>query len=309
MLLACPRSSVDEIIVGELNSNGSTRRIVKLVLLNDALLIAPKFGSGSRKASSSSTFKFEALLTLSSLFIMDTPEKSPEYSFHLWISEAPVVFQPQSQEQRTRWLDNLRAVISRTSLLPETQSQINRHLSQSRSSSRLSFSLKKRSASLSSQSGGNTSPNRLSVTSFDSLGMKSSSSRASLREERLEDVLRDPVGLEKFTTFLRGEFSEENVHFWRECEVYKQLQPGEFHDAALTIVEKYIVTGAPQEVNLRHKTKEALFERVARNEFDDTLFGEVQSDIFNLMLTDPFPRFLKSELYNDYNRERFADRF
>lgn len=43
---------------------------------------------------------------------------------------------------------------------------------------------------------------RLSVTSFDSF-MKSSASKASLREEKLEDILRDPVGLERFTAFLK----------------------------------------------------------------------------------------------------------
>ena len=52
-----------------------------------------------------------------------------------------------------------------------------------------------------------------------------------------------------------------------------------------------------------------MFERVARHDMDKTLFDEVQEDIFELMFTDSFPRFLKSEHYADYCRDRHPDWF
>ena len=154
---------------------------------------------------------------------MPFTEKAPEHSFHLWLHETPVVYQALNAEQRTRWLNNLRAVISRTPLQTETRSflfsfffflsslslsysffsklslfaenQLHRHLSSS-SRSRLSFSLKRRSTSLTSNPLGKGP----SSSSFE---MKTSPSKASLREEKLEDLIRDPFGLEKFTAFLR----------------------------------------------------------------------------------------------------------
>jgi hypothetical protein len=48
---------------------------------------------------------------------------------------------------------------------------------------------------------------------------------------------------------------------------------------------------------------------MALNDLDQTLFDEVQEDIFELMLTDSFPRFLKSDQYNEYCKERHPEWF
>jgi len=88
MLLSSPRTIVDELIVGELSSNGSTKRIVRLILLGDALVVSARPSSGSRRGNTVSKvsltketddlpFKFEALVTHSSLFIMESPGNLP----------------------------------------------------------------------------------------------------------------------------------------------------------------------------------------------------------------------------------------
>ena len=85
MLLSSPRTIVDELIVAELGSSGSAKRIVRLILLGDALVVSSrptKKGSSSAprvslaKEGDDLPFKFEALVTHSSLFIMESPGNS-----------------------------------------------------------------------------------------------------------------------------------------------------------------------------------------------------------------------------------------
>lgn len=100
-----------------------------MFLLSDGLIITERCGTGSGRKVSSVTkavseelsFKFESFVTYSSIFIMETPDKSPENSFHLWFHESPAIYQAQNQEQRGRFLECLRSMISRTPLQTETR--------------------------------------------------------------------------------------------------------------------------------------------------------------------------------------------
>jgi len=108
-------------------------------------------------------FRFDMLVNHNSLFIMDN-EKLTETVFQLWLSDSPVTFQAQSLEQKNRFLNALRGAISHTPLQSETQSQLQRHVSQTHKPLSLSLSKKKRSISLTSSGG---SKERLPIPSFD----------------------------------------------------------------------------------------------------------------------------------------------
>lgn len=58
-------------------------------------------------------------------------------------------------------------------------------------------------------------------------------------------------GLETFTRFLKTEFSEENIEFWKACEDFKKSKdPQQIPSKAQAIYEKFIQTDAPQEVKM-----------------------------------------------------------
>ena len=51
-----------------------------------------------------------------------------------------------------------------------------------------------------------------------------------------------------FTSFLRSEFSEENMDFWVVCEDYKRTPPSKLLTRAKQIYEQYVEADAPNEV-------------------------------------------------------------
>lgn len=67
----------------------------------------------------------------------------------------------------------------------------------------------------------------------------------------LNEGLSPPTdGLASFHSFLRSEFSEENVEFWMACEDYKKTKsPMKMAEKAKKIYEEFIQTEAPKEVS------------------------------------------------------------
>lgn len=58
------------------------------------------------------------------------------------------------------------------------------------------------------------------------------------------------AGLDAFRTFLKSEFSEENVEFWLACEDFKKTESAEkIASKAKMIYSEFIVADAPKEVS------------------------------------------------------------
>lgn len=58
-----------------------------------------------------------------------------------------------------------------------------------------------------------------------------------------------PDGLASFRSFLRSEFSEENLDFWMACEDYKKAtSPAQMAEKARRMYEEFIRSEAPREV-------------------------------------------------------------
>jgi len=54
-------------------------------------------------------------------------------------------------------------------------------------------------------------------------------------------------GIELFEQFLKSEFSEENIQFWKACRQYKEeVPPEKLKEEAEAIFEKYISQSAPK---------------------------------------------------------------
>lgn len=56
-------------------------------------------------------------------------------------------------------------------------------------------------------------------------------------------------GLASFRSFLKSEFSEENLEFWIACEDYKKTKsPAKMAEKAKKIYDEFIQAEAPKEV-------------------------------------------------------------
>ncbi len=75
-----------------------------------------------------------------------------------------------------------------------------------------------------------------------------------------DNLLSDRYGLNKFTEFLRQEFSHENIYFWSAAERYRLIEGESYkngddidhrrRDAAKTILRRHLAPGAVDPVNL-----------------------------------------------------------
>ncbi|XP_063345087.1 regulator of G-protein signaling 3-like isoform X1 [Pelmatolapia mariae] len=115
--------------------------------------------------------------------------------------------------------------------------------------------------------------------------------------ESLESLLSNQYGLTVFRHFLRSEFSEENLDFWLAVERFKKTRPSNKMAArAAKIYDHFISTTAARQVNVDSAIREATNQSL-RLGVSSASFQLAQEQIFNLMETDSYPRFLKSRLY------------
>ncbi|XP_043941891.1 regulator of G-protein signaling 5 [Protopterus annectens] len=116
--------------------------------------------------------------------------------------------------------------------------------------------------------------------------------------DSLDKVLQNNYGFAAFRSFLKSEFSEENIEFWLACEDYKKIK-STIKQAIMAkkIYEEFIQTEAPKEVNIDHFTKEVTLKNLV--EPSATSFDMAQKKIYALMEKDSLPRFLRSDLYQE----------
>ncbi|VDM96178.1 unnamed protein product [Thelazia callipaeda] len=118
--------------------------------------------------------------------------------------------------------------------------------------------------------------------------------------DSFECLLSHKYGCLLFRTFLKGEFSEENVDFWIECEEFRKMKEGKkaTMQKAHSIYNKYIAEQSPKEVNLDSDTRAAT-QAALVNGAKPNMFSLAQTKIEQLMAKDSYRRFLKSKLFLD----------
>ncbi|XP_076586697.1 regulator of G-protein signaling 3-like [Chaetodon auriga] len=115
--------------------------------------------------------------------------------------------------------------------------------------------------------------------------------------ESLEVLLTNQYGLVVFRHFLRSEFSEENLDFWLAVESFKKTRPfSNMAAKAVKIYDEFISTNAARQVNVDSAVRESTNQNLCLG-VNAASFQLAQDQIFGLMETDSFPRFLRSRLY------------
>ncbi|XP_015227409.1 PREDICTED: regulator of G-protein signaling 4-like [Cyprinodon variegatus] len=116
-------------------------------------------------------------------------------------------------------------------------------------------------------------------------------------KESFSHVMSSELGRTVFTTFLKSEFSQENVYFWIACEDYKKTSPSKLATKAKQIYQQYVDADAPNEVNLDAATREKTRRGIESG--SPSCFDEAQKMIYTLMEKDSYRRFLKSNHIQD----------
>ncbi|NXI71920.1 RGS16 protein, partial [Anseranas semipalmata] len=120
--------------------------------------------------------------------------------------------------------------------------------------------------------------------------------------ESFDQLLKSKNGVTAFHTFLKTEFSEENLDFWLACEDFKKTRSKtKLASKANRIFEEFVQSEAPREVNIDHETREITRKNLSGA--TSACFNEAQAKTRTLMEKDSYPRFLKSASYRDMTKQ------
>lgn len=114
--------------------------------------------------------------------------------------------------------------------------------------------------------------------------------------QSLESLMATKYGPIVYTAYLKLEHSDENIKFWMACETYKKIASRRGRiSRAKKLYNIYIQPQSPREINIDSTTREAIIKSI--REPTQTCFEEAQKIVYMHMEMDSYPRFLKSEMY------------
>ncbi|XP_063220810.1 regulator of G-protein signaling 7 isoform X2 [Bacillus rossius redtenbacheri] len=112
----------------------------------------------------------------------------------------------------------------------------------------------------------------------------------------MEELVSDPTGLQEFTTYLRKEYSHENIRFWLAVTDLRRSAQSQIQRKVKEIFDEFLAPGAPCEINIDGKTMERVHQELrAPSRFT---FDPAAEHVYALLLKkDCYPRFVRSEHY------------
>lgn len=123
--------------------------------------------------------------------------------------------------------------------------------------------------------------------------------------QTLEEVLAIPSGRHTFVRFLGKEWSVENMYFHDAVLRYQALDGNGVtrYEQALKVYRTFIPDTALFQVNISHTVRHKIEHQVAElepGEAPEDLFDAANEEIFHLMKTDSFERFVKSPIFKEW---------
>jgi len=102
-----------------------------------------------------------------------------------------------------------------------------------------------------------------------------------------------------FSKYLELTFCSENLLFFMDATTFANEY--EAHDQAfntkmaLTIMQTFVETGSPLEINIDDKTHEHLIERAQKKVFEAQAFEAAAREVYQLMESDSFPKWRRTK--------------
>lgn len=128
--------------------------------------------------------------------------------------------------------------------------------------------------------------------------------------EILEDVMHDPELKKLLLEHMKTELSEEILLFVDEVDQWKAnynkpvitAEDRTNEQKAKRIYTLFIIKGAPMEINISAKTKEAFVSNLSHIKVDQTIFDDAESEVRDMLRDDILPRFLASKRFRRYQK-------
>ncbi|KAF8777160.1 Regulator of G-protein signaling 7 like protein [Argiope bruennichi] len=114
----------------------------------------------------------------------------------------------------------------------------------------------------------------------------------------LKELLKDPAGREQFFKFLEKEFSAENLKFWDAVQELKQVHSRDIPVKVQEIWDLYLAPEAGEAVNIDSRSYETTKKNMEKP--DRWAFEEAAAHLYQLMKSDSYTRYLRSEMYKEY---------
>lgn len=155
---------------------------------------------------------------------------------------------------------------------------------------------------------------KVEAVGFEPCGRGRRSGRTAMT---LKQVLDCPQGVDAFKRFCKQELTHESILFFLDARAFldslKNHGNGDqAHELrAVTLYEKYVKPGAELQINIGHSLHEAFIEagllvntKAELSKIDpgkvEQTFKDARDEIYKLMATDSFVRFLRHKLYVEF---------
>ncbi|VDM33913.1 unnamed protein product [Hydatigera taeniaeformis] len=125
-----------------------------------------------------------------------------------------------------------------------------------------------------------------------------------------DNLLWDPSGCQAFKSFLEKEFSSENLRFWLSVNAYQFTPLSNLKAACQRIYEEFLGPNAPSEINIDCSTRanttraieivdlvSGVMIHLRKQDPSWHIFLEAKQQIYKLMKSDSYTRFLRSSDY------------
>lgn len=109
------------------------------------------------------------------------------------------------------------------------------------------------------------------------------------------ELLKDEHGKDEFQKFLEKEFSGENLKFWLACQNLKLEPVKNVEDSVNKIYLEFLSKESEHAINIDSKCMEITMKN--KENPDRFCYEEAQEHIYQLMKSDSYARFIKSEQY------------
>ena len=141
---------------------------------------------------------------------------------------------------------------------------------------------------------------RAESSASQDVNSKPTAEQIQLWRSGFKNVMDDELGRKFFASFLRDEYSEENLEFWLEVEIFRTLtvESDEQRTKRNGIYEMFVKPLSKKEVNIAGKTRQQIAENLEKEEVPQDLFDSAQSQVFSLMHRQSYPRFLCSDVFS-----------
>ncbi|KAJ8725770.1 hypothetical protein PYW08_003953 [Mythimna loreyi] len=110
----------------------------------------------------------------------------------------------------------------------------------------------------------------------------------------IDELVSDPTGLQEFTSFLRKEYSHENIRFWLAVMDLRRSSTKQIPKKLEDIYEEFLKPGAPCEINIDGATAERVTEGLRSG--SRYALDHAAEHVYGLLLKkDCYPRFVRSD--------------